>query len=111
MKGSVAYQHATDKDTGEVVADAPQWQTYLDGQWFWIGDRKRIRGDLHKEFDDSPLFTLTLRRKKMAKHGDLALPVRNLLAKNFQESSNGLIAGAYPREGRRIISEVRFHVQ
>ena len=121
LKGNVAYQHSEDKDTGLMVPDAPQWQAYLNGywnfqpewsfdaQWFWIGDRQRAAGDSRQDIDDYSLVNLSLRRKNIAKHVDLALLVKNLFGEDVREPSQMFISGDYPMEGRSIFGEVRMH--
>lgn len=129
LKANLAYQRSEDKDTDELIADTPEWQFYteanwaflpewnLNGQWFWIGERHRAEADPRPDIDDYNLVNLTLRRKNIAKHWDLACSVRNLFNQNAREPSpydpttpaGALVPGDYPMEGRAIWGEIRFH--
>ena len=121
LKGNVAYQHSEDKDTNETVADAPAWQTYLNGhwnflphwsldaQWFWIGDRQRADGDPRSDIDNYSLVNMSLRRKNIANHWDVALLVKNLFDEDIYESTDIRIPDDYPMEGRSLFGEVRLH--
>ena len=110
--------------------DAPEMQFYLnphwkflpdwslDGQWFWIGDRNRQADDPREDIDDYNLVNLTLRKKNIADHVDLALSVRNVFDADAREPSpytsaspaGAYIPNDYPMEGRAIWGEVRFHL-
>ncbi len=121
LRGNVAYQHSEDKNTSEIVADAPAWQTYLNGhwafiehwsldaQWFWIGDRSRAEGDPRPDIDNYSLVNLTLRRKNIAKRWDVALLVKNLFDEDIYESTDIRILDDYPMEGRSILGELRLY--
>ena len=121
MQANLAYQRSKDRETGELVPDAPEWQFYanahwsflpewsLDTQYFWIADRHRADGDLRDDIDDYSIVNLTLRRKNIADHWDVALAVRNLFNHDVREPSDGTIPNDYPMETRAIWGEVRFH--
>ena len=115
-----AYQRAKDSDTGQLVPDAPGMQFYaeafwtfqpewsLDAQFNWVGNRHRAAGDTRPEIADYTKVDLTLRRKNIAGHWDLALAVRNLFDADIREPSDGQIPNDYPMEGRSIFGEVRY---
>ena len=121
LQANLAYQRSKDRETGELVPDAPEWQFYanahwsflpewsLDTQYFWIADRHRADGDLRDDIDDYSIVNLTLRRKNIADHWDVALAVRNLFNHDVREPSDGTIPNDYPMETRAIWGEVRFH--
>lgn len=129
LRGNLAYQRSEDRDTGEIVPDAPGLQFYanahwkflphwsVDGQYFWIGDRRRHKDDPGADIKDNDIVNLTLRRKDIAGHWDFALAVRNLFDEDVREPSPydpTVPAGAampddYPIEGRNVFGEVRFH--
>jgi len=120
LRGNVAWQHSEDKDTGEIVPDAPGLQFYanahwkfmpdwsLDAQYFWIGDRHRAEGDPRPKISDYDLVNLTLRRKNIMKHWDFAVAVRNLFDEDAREPSQPSIPNDYPMEGRSFWAELRY---
>lgn len=121
LMGSVAYQRSKDSDTGEIVPDAPEVQCYaalhwtflpdwsLDSRYFWIGDRHRADGDVRSDVDDYDLVNITLRRKNIMGHWDLALAARNLFDENIVEPSDGSIPDDYPMPGRSFFAELRYN--
>jgi iron complex outermembrane receptor protein len=132
LKGNIAYQHSEDKDTGEIVPEAPELQFYanahwaflpdwfLNAQYFWIGNRTREDIDPRPDIDDYSLVNLTLRRKNIFKNWDVAVLVRNLFDENVREPSpyvppalpwnpGWYIPNDYPMETRAIFGEIRFH--
>jgi len=120
LRSNFAYQRSKDKDTGEITPDAPEMQFYLnpywtflphwsvDSQFYWIGGRHRAAADTRPDIKDYSLVNLTLRRKNIAKHWDMALAVRNLFDEDIREPSDGKIRNDYPMEGRNIWAEVRY---
>jgi outer membrane receptor for ferrienterochelin and colicins len=121
LRANCAFQDSEDKETDATVANTPQWQFYinphwdfrrnwsLDAQWKWIGDRKRAQGDARGDVPDYSLVGLTLRRKNIAKHWDLAVAGRNLLDEDVREPTRSTIPGDYPMPGRSVFAEVRLH--
>ncbi len=125
---SVSYQRSEDKDTGEMVADTPEWQTYLtanwkflpewslNGQYFWVAKRHRDKADPRNDIDDYDLVNLTLRRKNIMNHLDLAIAVRNVFDEDIREPSpydasapaGAYIPDDYPMETRAIWAELRY---
>jgi len=121
LRTNCAFQDAQDQDTHDPVANTPQWQYYinphwvfrpnwsLDAQWKWIGVRKRPQGDPRNDLAGYALVGLTLRRKNILKHWDLAVAGRNLLNEDVREPTNPGIPGDYPMAGRSWYAEVRMH--
>ena len=121
LRGNVAYQRSKDKDTGEMVPDAPGLQFYanahwkflpewsLDGQYFWIGNRHRASGDTRTEIKDYDLVNMTVRKKNLLKNWDIAVAVRNLFNNDAREPSQPSIPNDYPLEGRSFWAELRYH--
>lgn len=121
LRANLAWQESEDKDTGHPVHDAPGLQAYanahwrfmprwsLDGQWFWIGERKRAMGDDRPEVEDFSVVNLTLRRKNLLDHLDLALAVRNLFDEDVREPSTPNVPNDYPMERRAFWVEARLN--
>jgi outer membrane receptor for ferrienterochelin and colicins len=120
LRGNFAYQRSKDKETKQHVADAPGKQLYLnphweflpewslDGQLFWIADRKRAVGDTRPKIDDYTKVDLTLRRKNIVEHWDCALAIRNLFDEDIREPSQAVIPNDFPMESRSVWAEVRY---
>jgi outer membrane receptor for ferrienterochelin and colicins len=121
LRANCAFQDSEDDETDAPVANTPQWQFYinphwdfwrdwsLDAQWKWIGDRKRGQGDTRDDVSDYSLVGLTLRRKNIRKHWDLAVAGRNLLDQDVREPASSKIPGDYPMAGRSWYAEARLH--
>ena len=119
LQANGAWQHSEDSDNGEEVANTPGFQLYtrahwrfmpkwsLDGQWFWIGDRQRSAGDNRAKIDDYSIVNLTLQRKQLVDHVDLALAVRNLFDDDVREPSTSSIPNDYPMDSRAYWAELR----
>jgi iron complex outermembrane receptor protein len=120
LRGNFAYQRAKDKETDQLIHDAPGMQFYanahwqfqpdwsLDGQYFWIADRHRAAGDLREDIDDYDLVNMTLRRKNIFMNLDAALAVRNLFDEDAREPSLATQPNDYPLEGRSFWAELRY---
>lgn len=121
LNGNLARQRSKDKDSKNLIADAPGWQFSanahwsfldnwsLDGQYFWIADRHRAEGDTRDGIDDYGLVNLTLRRQQISQHWDVALAVRNLFDEDAREPAPQTITNDYPLESRVIWAEVKCH--
>jgi iron complex outermembrane receptor protein len=121
LRGNVAWQHSEDKDTGEIVPDAPGLQFYanahwkfapdwsLDGQYFWVGDRHRADGDTRSDIADYDIVNLTLRRKNIMKHWDFALAARNLFDEDAREPGPTSVPDDYPLERLSFWAEMRYN--
>jgi iron complex outermembrane receptor protein len=123
LKANIAYQRSKDKDTDEIVPEAPELQFYanahwaflpdwsLDGQYFRIEGRHRDSAETREAVDDYDLVNLILRRKNISKNLEAAILVRNLFNEDVREPSPvpGVIPHDYPMEGRSIFGEVRLY--
>ncbi|MBW2466727.1 MAG: TonB-dependent receptor [Deltaproteobacteria bacterium] len=130
LRANLAYQRSENDVTNEDVIDTPELQFYLNPHWaflpgwsldiqyFWIGNRHRAAGDTRDDIDDYDLVNLSIKRKNIAKHWDVALAVRNLFDEDARESSpydpkatdNVFIPipNDYPMEGRSFYAELRY---
>ncbi len=120
LRSNFAYQRSKDKDTGEITPDAPEMQFYLnpywtflpqwsvDSQFYWIAGRHRAAVDTRPGIKNYSLVNLTLRRKNIAEHWNMAFAVRNLFDDDIREPSSEGIPNDYPMEGRNIWVEVRY---
>ena len=127
---SFAYQRSKDKATQEITPEASDKQFYLnphwsfmpdwslDGQFYWIAGRHRANDDPRGDIDDYELVNLTLRRKNIVEHLDLALAVRNVFDEDIREPSpyaaaagtaGAYIPNDYPMESRAIWFEMKYH--
>ena len=126
IRSNIAYQHAIDKRTDSDVPEAstiqfylnpywtfgPQWS--LDGQYLYVGGRHRDAADPRDDIDDYDIVNLTLRRKNIANHWEVALAVRNLFDEDAREPSpydpdapeGAYIPNDYPMEGRAVWAEL-----
>ncbi len=121
LKGNIAYQRSRDKTTKDIIANAPGLQWYLnanwqfqpdwflDGQFYWIGDRHRASGDSRPDIADYQLVNLTVRRRNIARQFDMAIGVRNLFNEDVREPSQPAVTNDYPMEGRSVFCELRMH--
>ena len=121
LRGNIAYQRSKDHDSGQVVANAPEWQAYLnshwtfwsewslDGQYFWVGQRHRAAGDSRDDVKDNDWVNLTLRRNNVLAGLDLSLAVRNLFDEDIREPTVAAIANDLPMEGRAVWGEISAH--
>ena len=123
LSGNYAWQDSEDKQTGDRIADAPGQTIYLDARWGFlpdwsfdaqlinVSDRKRAADDTRSNIDDYTLINMTLRRKRIAKHWQLAASVRNLFDKDAREPSTGAIPDDYPLAGRSVYAELRYFLK
>ncbi|MBU0483119.1 MAG: TonB-dependent receptor [Proteobacteria bacterium] len=119
LRSNFAYQRSKDKETGEVVPDAPEMQFYaganwkflpkwsFDSQYYWVGKRHRASGDTRPDIKDNDIVNLILRRKNIAKYWEAALAVRNLFDEDVREPSLSSIPNDYPMESRSVWAELR----
>jgi len=120
LHGNIAWQHSEDKTTGADVPDTPGITGYADvhcifmpqwsanAQYVWVGDRRRAAGDLRPQIADYGLVNLTLRRRHIMKHLDLALAVHNAFDRDAREPGPATIPNDYPMEGRNYWAELRY---
>ena len=121
VSSNFAFQCSKDKDTDAVVADAPGMQFYVNGAWnfmpnwylnaqyYWIGDRQRAADDLREEIKDNSIANMTLRRKNITQHVDLAFSVRNIFNEDIREPTTSDIPNDIPMESRAIYTELIYH--
>jgi len=120
IRGNYSYQHAWDSTTDHVIPDVPGNKLWFDADWgflpqwsantqyVWVGDRRRAAGDLRPQIADYGLVNLTLRRRHIMKHLDLALAVRNAFDRDAREPGPATIPNDYPMEGRNYWAELRY---
>ncbi len=122
LSGNYAWQQSTDETTGQVAGYAPEHQLYLRSDWAlraewslgaqvkYVGERPRTAGDVRPAVDGYTLADLTLRRKHLGEHWELAMSVRNLFDVDAREPSPapGLIANDLPLPGRNYHLEIRY---
>lgn len=121
LRANFSYQRSTYTGTGAVVPDVPAMKFYanahwkfmpkwsLDGQYFWVGDRHRALGDIRPQISDYDLVNLTLRRKQIADHVDIAFAVRNLFNSDAREPGPITIPNDYPLESRSFWVELQYN--
>ncbi|BBL75252.1 TonB-dependent receptor plug domain-containing protein [Methylomagnum ishizawai] len=127
LTGWYAYQHSIDQSTHHDAGYAPHHQLYLRGDWQflpnwhlnpqvkWILDRERAAGDNRPNIADYSLVDLTLRRKYLMDHWEIAFSVRNLFNTDAREPSPAGSSGNpafipydLPLAGRNFYGEIRF---
>ncbi|GMQ84096.1 MAG: hypothetical protein BMS9Abin06_0852 [Gammaproteobacteria bacterium] len=123
LGGNYAWQNSKDKETGDRIADAPGQQLYLDARWRFlpdwsldaqlvnVSDRRRAAADTRNDIDDYTLVNVTLRRKRIARHWQLAASVRNLFDEDAREPSTGAIPNDYPLAKRSAYAELRYFMK
>ena len=130
LRSNLAYQRSINKKLDDaVVPDAPEMQFYLnpswaflpdwslDGQFYWIGDRHRAKGDPRGDIGNYEVVNLLVRRKNIAKHWEAAAGIRNLfdevgrIPSPFAAAAPGgaYIPNDYPIEGRSIFAQISGH--
>lgn len=120
VRGNYAYQHAWDTNTHHVMPDVPRQKIWADADWsflphwsanteyIWVGDRQRAAGDTRPEIRDYELVNLTLHRRNLMNHLDLAFSVRNVFDKDAREPAPPVVPDDYPLERRSYWAEVRY---
>ncbi|MCW5202171.1 TonB-dependent receptor [Desulfobulbus sp. US4] len=121
LSSNFAFQDSENKDTGAVVADAPGIQFYVNGNWnflpdwylnaqyYWIGDRQRAEDDLREKIKDNSIANMTLRRRNITQHIDLAFAVRNVFNEDIREPTTSNISNDIPMESRAMYAELIYH--
>lgn len=119
--GSMAWQNAEDKVSGDPVPDAPcklatfavdwkfhpGWAVRLDN--YWVADRSRASTDLRAAVDDYVWTNLTLRYRPQGQKWETALLARNLFDVDAREPAPTAIPNDYPLPGRSLMLELRAH--
>jgi outer membrane receptor protein involved in Fe transport len=126
LTGSYSYQESTDDRTKHDAGYPPHHQVYLRAEWEflpdwqfvpqakWIVDRARSAGDDRPAMDDYTGVDLTLRRKNIVDHVEMAFSVRNLFDVDAREPSLAGVPSAptpndLPLPGRSFFGEIRFN--
>ena len=126
LLSSYSYQNSTDETSGHDAGYAPHHQIHARAVWKflpdwsftpqvkWIGDRARPAGDQRPPIGDYAWVDLTLRRKNIHDHWEVAFSVRNLFDVDAREPSQAgapiaPIPGDLPLAGRSFFGEIRFH--
>ena len=126
LAGNYAFQKSRDQTLNHDAGNSPHHQVYLRANWDflpnwqlspqakWIINRNRIAGDNRTAINDYTWVDLTLRRKQLADHWEVAFSVRNLFDVNAREPSlagvvNAAIPNDLPLAGRNFYGEVRFN--
>ncbi|MDT4292090.1 TonB-dependent receptor [Methylomonas sp. MO1] len=124
LAGSYSYQKSTDNAAQQDAGYAPHHQVYLRTIWEfvpdwqftpqakWIIGRERAAGDNRPAIDDYTLVDLTLRRKNIHDHFEVAFSVRNLFDVDAREPSltgnpTAAIPNDLPLAGRSFYGEIR----
>ncbi|CAK8711493.1 Iron complex outermembrane recepter protein [Candidatus Electrothrix laxa] len=121
LSSNLALQDSENKDTGAVVADAPGMQLYFNAHWnfmpewylnaqyFWIGDRHRAEDDTREDIKDNNIANMTIRRKNITQHIDLAFSVQNIFNEDIREPISSDMPNDIPMESRTIYAELIYH--
>ena len=124
LVGNYSYQKSTDDTLNHDAGYAPHHQVYLRANWEflpdwqfvpqakWIIGRDRAAGDTRPAIRDYTWVDLTLRRKNILDHVELAFSVRNLFDVDAREPSQaGVPAASIPHDlplaGRSVYGEIR----
>ncbi len=128
LMGNYAYQRSIDDSTDKNAGNSPSHQLYLRTGWNIISDwhlnlqlngvfdRKRPPNDSRPEIKDYIITDVSIRRKYLYQHLDIALIVKNIFDQTAKEPSTGLNARGFinipndlPLAGRRITAELKYH--
>ncbi len=126
LLGNYAYQKPRDTTLNHDAGYSPHHMAYLRANWEfmphwqftpqakWIIDRSRVAGDTRPAVTDYTWVDLTLRRKQLAEHWEVAFSVRNLLDANARDPSlfgrtSASIPNDLPLAGRSFFGEVRLN--
>ncbi len=126
LRGNYAYQKSTDEAADEDAGNTPHHQLYLRADWEflpnwhfnsqlnWVIDRERAPGDSRPDIDDYSLVDVTIRRKAIKDHWEVAFAVRNLFDTDAREPSPAGVPAApipddLPLAGRSFFGEIRYH--
>lgn len=122
LKWNYAFQEAEESTS---VPLSPRHQVYAEGLWAFAPgwsfdvslkaaiDRDRINGDPRQDLEDYTLVKLSLRRKNVLDHVDVAVTVRNLFDVDAREPSISAtnIPNDVPLADRNLYGEIRIHFQ
>ena len=122
LTGNYAFQHSTEEDTDSDVANAPQHQIYVRGDWGlasgwwvsgqvnWVAGRERDVTDPRPKIDDYTTVDLTLRYRPSNQPWALAMSARNLFDADAREPSPapGSIPNDLPLAERNFYMEATY---
>jgi iron complex outermembrane receptor protein len=123
--GHYAFQKSQDEALNHDAGYSPHHQVYLRANWEflpnwhfspqakWIVGRGRVDGDVRPAVADYTWVDMTLRRKQLADHWEVAFSIRNLFDVNAREPSLAgqpiaPIRNDLPLAGRSFFGEIRF---
>ncbi|MEH6466427.1 MAG: TonB-dependent receptor [Porticoccus sp.] len=130
ITSNFSWQKSTDENLDADAAYAPEKQFYVSANWRmaeswnlnmqanWVMDRNRASeaGDFRSDIDNYLLVDLTLRRKSLWEHVDMALMVKNLFDEDAREPSlaGGVLAPIpiqddLPLPGQTVLGEIRYN--
>ena len=129
ITSNFSWQKSTDENLDADAAYSPEKQFHISTNWRpaelwnlnmqanWVMDRNRASGagDYRSDVDNYMLVDLTLRRKSLWKHIDVALMIKNLFDEDAREPSlAGGLAGPpiqddLPLMGQTVLGEIRYH--
>jgi len=130
LTSNFSWQKSEDKNLDADAAYSPEKQLYMVANWQptelwninvqanWVMDRNRASGadDFRSDVDNYALVDLTIRRKSIWDHVDIALIVKNLFDEDAREPSlaGGVgspvpIENDLPLAGQQILGEIRYH--
>jgi len=129
ITSNFSWQKSTDKNLDSDAGYSPEKQFYVSTNWSpmelwnvnlqlnWVMDRNRAAGadDYRSDVDDYALVDLTIRRKSLWDHIDIALIVKNVFDEDAREPSlaGGLgqpvpIQDDLPLAGQTVLGEIRY---
>lgn len=130
LRSNFSWQKSEDKNLDADAAYSPEKQLYMAANWQprelwnihvqanWVMDRNRASGagDFRSDVDNYALVDLTIRRKSLWDHVDVALIIKNLFDEDAREPSLAGGVGApvpieddLPLSGQQILAEIRYH--
>jgi len=130
LSSNFSWQKSEDKNLDADAAYSPEKQLYMAANWQpaelwnihvqanWVMDRNRAAGadDFRSDVDNYALVDLTIRRKSLWDHVDVALIVKNLFDEDAREPSlaGGVgvpvpIEDDLPLPGQTVLGEIRYH--
>ena len=129
LSSNFSWQKSEDRNLNADAPYSPEKQLYMAANWQpaelwnihvqanWVMDRNRAAGagDFRSDVDNYALVDLTIRRKSLWDHVDLALIVKNLFDEDAREPSlaGGVgfpvpIENDLPLAGQQILAEIRY---
>ena len=122
FSGNYAWQRSQDKRLNEPVAGVPEHQLYVAADWNflpdwliqtqlnWVGGLTRAASDPRPPLKDYEFVDLTLQRKRLFGHLDLAASVRNVFNnRSARELGGPSLTDDIPLPGRSYYFEMNVH--